>query len=92
MCGTEWIYSIPSPSAERKCHTLSSGFGQDTGSGTVENRIELPSLPDLLDELDSEVDFNCLEQLTQSLLQDIARDLEATSQKTDTQVSVINST
>lgn len=53
----------------------------------MEDRTELPSLPDLLDELDSDVDLNCLEQLTQSLLQDIARDLEATSQKTDNQVS-----
>lgn len=47
----------------------------------------LPSLPDLLDELDTEVDISSLEQLTQTLLQDIARDLEAAAQKADCEVS-----
>ncbi|KAG5886540.1 hypothetical protein JTB14_002037 [Gonioctena quinquepunctata] len=77
------------PSTERKGHTLSSDFGQGSASvpacSIVEDRTELPSLPDLLDELDTDVDLNSLEQLTQSLLQDIARDLEAASQKTDCQ-------
>lgn len=55
----------------------------------MEDSTELPSLPDLLDELDTDVDINSLEQLTQSLLQDIARDLEAAAQKTDCQVSIL---
>lgn len=49
----------------------------------MEDNTDLPSLPDLLDELDADVDINSLEQLTQSLLQDIARDLEAAAQRTD---------
>nr|XP_973680.3 PREDICTED: LOW QUALITY PROTEIN: uncharacterized protein LOC662495 [Tribolium castaneum] len=46
------------------------------------------SLPDLLDELNSDVDISSLEQLTQSLLQDIARDLEAAAEKADIQEQV----
>ncbi|XP_072381895.1 LOW QUALITY PROTEIN: uncharacterized protein Xbp1 [Diabrotica undecimpunctata] len=59
-------------------------------NGLVENRTDLPSLPDLLDELEADVDLNSLEQLTQSLLEDIARDLEATAQKTSTEESRSN--
>jgi len=51
----------------------------------VEDCIGLPSLPDLLNELDRDVDIESLEQLTQSLLQDIAADLEAAAQKTNCQ-------
>lgn len=54
----------------------------------MEDCVGMPSLPDLLDELDTEVDVDSLEQLTQSLLQDIARDLEAAAQKTSDEVSV----
>jgi len=49
----------------------------------VEDCIGLPSLPDLLNELDRDVDIESLEELTQSLLQDIAADLEAAAQKTN---------
>ncbi|CAG9831144.1 unnamed protein product [Diabrotica balteata] len=73
-----------------KSHTPSSGFEQATDNGLVENRTDLPSLPDLLDELEADVDLNSLEQLTQSLLEDIARDLEATAQKTSTEESRSN--
>lgn len=55
----------------------------------MEDGTGLPSLPDLLDELSNcqtDVDLTSLEQLTQSLLQDIARDLEAAAQKADSQV------
>ncbi|CAG9865165.1 unnamed protein product [Phyllotreta striolata] len=62
-----------------KSHVPSSGFEQRA----AESHSELPSLPDLLDELDTDIDFSSLEQLTQSLLQDIARDLEDAAQKTD---------
>jgi hypothetical protein len=48
----------------------------------------LLSLPAVLDVLNSDVDISSLEQLTQSLLQDIARDLEAAAEKADIQVSV----
>lgn len=51
----------------------------------MEDHTDLPSLPDLLDELNTDVDINSLEQLTQSLLQDIARDLETAAQKTNCQ-------
>jgi len=51
----------------------------------VEDCIGLPSLPDLLNELDRDVDIESLEELTQSLLQDIAADLEAAAQKTNCQ-------
>lgn len=54
----------------------------------MEDHTDLPSLPDLLDELNTDVDINSLEQLTQSLLQDIARDLETAAQETDCQESV----
>lgn len=55
----------------------------------MEDPIGMPSLPDLLDELtDTEVDAESLERLTQSLLEDIARDLEAAAQKTSVEVSV----
>ncbi|KAK4875856.1 hypothetical protein RN001_012278 [Aquatica leii] len=47
----------------------------------------LPSLSDLLNELDKDVDIDSLEQLTQSLLQDIAADLEAAAQKTNCEES-----
>ncbi|XP_018562260.1 LOW QUALITY PROTEIN: uncharacterized protein LOC108904264 [Anoplophora glabripennis] len=56
----------------------------------LEDHTDLPSLPDLLDELNTDVDINSLEQLTQSLLQDIARDLETAAQKTDCQEPVCN--
>lgn len=54
----------------------------------MEDCAGMPSLPDLLDELDTEVDVDSLEQLTQSLLEDIARDLEAAAQKTSAEVGV----
>uniref|UniRef100_A0A6P7GJS1 X-box-binding protein 1 n=1 Tax=Diabrotica virgifera virgifera TaxID=50390 RepID=A0A6P7GJS1_DIAVI len=44
----------------------------------------------ILDELEADVDLNSLEQLTQSLLEDIARDLEATAQKTSNEESGSN--
>ncbi|XP_044265648.1 LOW QUALITY PROTEIN: uncharacterized protein LOC123011972 [Tribolium madens] len=74
---------VPS-SAARNTHTFSSGSEPPT-NGTVEDCAGLPSLPDLLDELNSDVDISSLEQLTQSLLQDIARDLEAAAEKADIQ-------
>ncbi|KAJ8917628.1 hypothetical protein NQ315_000112 [Exocentrus adspersus] len=76
------------PSAARKGHSLSSGFESAANSGPVESPIDLPSLPDLLDELNTEVDINSLEQLTQSLLQDIARDLETAAEKTSSEATV----
>ncbi|KAJ8940502.1 hypothetical protein NQ318_004441 [Aromia moschata] len=80
------------PSAERKGHSLSSGFGHPggDGNGDPEANTDLPSLPDLLDELNTDVDINSLEQLTQSLLEDIARDLENAAQKTENQESASN--
>lgn len=54
----------------------------------MEDCAAMPSLPDLLDELDTGVDVESLEQLTQSLLEDIARDLEAAAQKTTIEVSI----
>lgn len=51
----------------------------------MEDCGSLPTLPDLLDELNTEVDLQSLEQITQSLLQDIAADLEAAATKTDFQ-------
>ncbi|XP_018336858.2 uncharacterized protein LOC108745220 isoform X1 [Agrilus planipennis] len=54
----------------------------------MEDCFGLPSLPDLLNELDNDVDIESLEKLTQSLLQDIAADLEAASQKTNNEESV----
>ncbi|RZC42248.1 bZIP 2 domain containing protein [Asbolus verrucosus] len=83
------LTSVP-PSAARNGHTLSSGSETADHNGTVEDCIGLPSLPDLLDELNSDVDISSLEQLTQSLLQDIARDLEAAAEKADIQVSGLN--
>lgn len=92
MWRREWISRI-SPSAERNVSTLSSVFDQSstttaTGTGLLEDGAGLPSLPDLLDELNNDVDLNSLEQLTQSLLQDIARDLENAVEKTDSQESI----
>ncbi|KAF2901308.1 hypothetical protein ILUMI_04886 [Ignelater luminosus] len=75
------------PSAEGAGHILSSGFEDANAHSSVEDCIGLPSLPDLLNELDRDVDFESLEQLTQSLLQDIAADLEAAAQKTNCQES-----
>lgn len=91
MRGPKRICCIP-PSAARKSHALSSGFDQQPQQATanlrpLEDRTDLPNLPDLLDELEADVDVNSLEQLTQSLLQDIARDLEAAVQKADCHVS-----
>lgn len=75
------------PSAEGAGHILSSGFEDANTHSAVEDCIGLPSLPDLLNELDRDVDIESLEQLTQSLLQDIAADLEAAAQKTNCQES-----
>lgn len=50
----------------------------------------MPSLPDLLDELDRDIDIESLEQLAESLLEDIARDLENAAQEADCQVSKLN--
>ncbi|CAG9762871.1 unnamed protein product [Ceutorhynchus assimilis] len=64
-----------------------SSFGEEEGR-SVETDSGLPSLPDLLDELESDsVDLNALEQLTQSLLEDIARDLESAAEKAADQES-----
>lgn len=86
MRGREWIDRVP-PSAARNGHAFSSGSEQAGDQGLAQDGAALPSLPDLLDELDTDVDIASLEQLTQSLLQDIARDLEAAAEKTDAQVS-----
>lgn len=84
----ERINRIP-PSAERNGRGLSSGF--DTGhqdNPVPESTSSMPSLPDLLDELETDaVDLSALEQLTQTLLEDIARDLESAAQKSTDQVS-----
>lgn len=91
----ERINRVP-PSAERNERLHSSGFGErqsTTAPGSpVEDTAGLPSLPDLLDELetDSVVDLNALEQLTQTLLEDIARDLESAAQKAADQESAPN--
>lgn len=83
----ERINRIP-PSAERNERIHSSGFGEWSQGSPVEDNSDLPSLPDLLDELESDsVDLNALEQLTQTLLKDIARDLESAAQKAADQVS-----
>lgn len=87
----ERINRIP-PSAERNRSGLSSGFDTGHQDGPVpESSSGLPSLPDLLDELetDATVDLNALEQLTQTLLEDIARDLESAAQKSTDQVSCV---
>ncbi|CAH0556000.1 unnamed protein product [Brassicogethes aeneus] len=71
-----WISGVP-PSAERNDHTFSSGSGSGQFAGATEGAFadgaDLPSLPDLLDQFDVD---ESLEELAQSLLQDIARDLE----------------
>lgn len=89
----ERIDRVP-PSAERNGHAHSSGFGaaETTQSGPIEGDPgSLPSLPDLLEELDTEsVDLNALEQLTQTLLEDIARDLESASEKAAQQEHTAN--
>ncbi|KRT86583.1 hypothetical protein AMK59_1181, partial [Oryctes borbonicus] len=53
----------------------------------MEDCSGLPSLPDLLDELNRDVDLSSLEEITQSLLQDIAADLEASAQKANCEES-----
>lgn len=78
---------VQRPPAERSERAVGGGCGQGDGGGALEAGDGLPSLPDLLDELDAEVDIGSLEQLTQSLLQDIARDLEAAAEKADCEVS-----
>lgn len=50
----------------------------------------MPSLPDLLDDLHNDIDFESLEQLAESLLEDIARDLENAAQKADCEVQSID--
>lgn len=92
----ERINRVP-PSAERNGRGHSSGFGlrPQGGPGIQEDPLEdgavLPSLPDLLDELETDaVDLNALEQLTQTLLEDIARDLESAAQTAADQESTVN--
>ncbi|KAK9886130.1 hypothetical protein WA026_014916 [Henosepilachna vigintioctopunctata] len=78
------------PSTERDSYTPSSGFAlQRPDSSPPEDCPGLPSLPDLLDELDKDVDVVSLEQLAQSLLEDIARDLEMAAEEADHQESKI---
>ncbi|KAF5291177.1 hypothetical protein FQA39_LY14419 [Lamprigera yunnana] len=62
-------------------HALSSGFESSNSNSSVEDSVGLPSISDLLNELDRDVDIDSLEELTQSLLQDIAADLEAAAEK-----------
>ncbi|GJQ84068.1 Xbp1 [Trypoxylus dichotomus] len=81
----KWIRSVPKPSAEGSGQALSSGFECSGGTGGMEDCTGLPSLPDLLDELNRDVDLSSLEEITQSLLQDIAADLEASAQKANCQ-------
>ncbi|CAH1154294.1 unnamed protein product [Phaedon cochleariae] len=54
---------------------------------SAEDRSELPSLQDLLDELDVDVDIDSLEQLAHGLLQNVAKDLEEAAQEADRQAS-----
>lgn len=54
----------------------------------MEAAAGVPALPDLLDELERDVDVESLERLTQTLLQDIARDLEEAARKSSAEVSV----
>ncbi|KAF5306163.1 hypothetical protein FQR65_LT07439 [Abscondita terminalis] len=79
--------NIRYPSAEGFGHMLSSGNESTNDHSTLEDSSGLPSLSDLLNELDKDVDVECLEQLTQTLLQDIAADLEAAAQKTNCEES-----
>ncbi|ENN75664.1 hypothetical protein YQE_07762, partial [Dendroctonus ponderosae] len=81
----EWINRVP-PSAERNERLLSSGSSRRAEAPPVEDSPDLPSLPELLDQLESDtVDLNALEHFTQTLLEDIARDLENAAQKTTDQ-------
>lgn len=92
QCQNRTVVCAPeSGSTERNRCGHSSGFDQRPQGGSVEDSASLPSLPDLLDELESDaVDLNALEQLTQTLLEDIARDLESAAEKAADQESSCN--
>ncbi|GJQ76050.1 Xbp1 [Trypoxylus dichotomus] len=76
----------PTCSQNRSGQALSSGFECSGGTGGMEDCTGLPSLPDLLDELNRDVDLSSLEEITQSLLQDIAAELEASAHEANCQV------
>lgn len=79
----EWINRVP-PSAERNERPLSSGSSRRAAAPPVDAAANLPALPDLLDD----VDFSALEDFTQTLLEDFARDLDGAAPKASDQVSV----
>lgn len=79
----EWINRVP-PSAERNERPLSSGSSRRAAAPPVDAAANLPALPDLLDD----VDFSALEDFTQTLLEDFARDLDCAAPKASDQVSV----
>lgn len=64
----------------------SNGFVQNTNIPEIGPTV--PSLPELFDELERDIDFESLEQLAESLFKDIARDLEVSAKEADCQVSL----
>lgn len=55
---------------------------------SIEDTSGMPSLQDLLDELNKDVDIGSLDELTASLLADITNNFDAVGEDVKSQVSV----